>query len=128
MEVLRRLRREYGYKLVTVASFHHNIGGGGPAGGVRPDGPDGAAGADDVPGATDADHPRGRRRRHRARDGGDAPDEADLAVVNRTRPGTLSSRRTGGWPRWSWARARRFRPPGTSTRRSASTFSCTNGT
>src|SRR5690554_7114243 len=33
MEVLRRLRREYGYKLVTVASFHHDIGGGGPAGG-----------------------------------------------------------------------------------------------
>lgn len=25
MEVLRRLRREYGYRLVTIASFHHRL-------------------------------------------------------------------------------------------------------
>lgn len=68
MDILRRLRREYGYKLVTVASFHHDIGG-------RRD--DGAESAD------------------RAADGvehvtvGDGPDEADLAVVNRARPGDI---------------------------------------
>lgn len=60
MDVMRRLRREYGYRLITVASFHHDIGG------------------------SDSDD-----------DGeehvtvGDGPDEADLAVVNRTRPGDI---------------------------------------
>lgn len=87
MEVLRRLRREYGYKLVTVASFHHDIGGDGPAGGGEPDGTDGAAGADDAPGATDAPGAAGAGIEHVTV--GDAPDEADLAVVNRTRPGDI---------------------------------------
>src|SRR5690606_718088 len=87
MEVLRRLRREYGYKLVTVASFHHDIGGVGPAGGGEPDGTDGAAGADDAPGATDAPGAVGAGIEHVTV--GDAPDEADLAVVNRTRPGDI---------------------------------------
>src|SRR5690606_40268840 len=82
MEVLRRLRREYGYKLVTVASFHHDIGGGGPAGGVGPDGPDGAAGAEGREGATDAPGAVGGGIDHGAV--GDSPDYADLAVVNRT--------------------------------------------
>lgn len=58
MDVLRRLRREYGYRLVTVASFHHHIGGTGEEG---------------------VEHVTV----------GDAPDEADLAVVNRARPGDI---------------------------------------
>ena len=57
MEILRRLRREYGYQLVTVASFHHDLG----------------RGNDGVEHVTV----------------GDGPDEADLAVVNRTRPGDI---------------------------------------
>lgn len=28
MDILRTLQREYGYRLVTVASFHHNVGAG----------------------------------------------------------------------------------------------------
>ncbi len=58
MVVLRKLRKEYGYRLVTVASFHHNIG---------------AGDQDGVEHVTV----------------GDGPDEADLAVVNRTRPGDI---------------------------------------
>lgn len=58
MEVLRRLRREYGYRLVTVASFHHDMGRNGEDG---------------------AEHVTV----------GDGPDEADLAVVNRARPGDI---------------------------------------
>lgn len=51
--LLRRLQPEFGYNLITVASFHHEI-----------------AGAQHVT-------------------VGDAPDEADLAVANRTRPGDI---------------------------------------
>lgn len=58
MDVLRRLRKEYGYRLVTVASFHHEIGRG-----------------DDA----DVEHVTV----------GDGPDEADLAVINRTHPGDI---------------------------------------
>src|SRR5690606_24694121 len=66
MEVLRRLRREYGYRLVTVASFHHDIGEGGP---------DGAVGAADA----GLEHVTV----------GDGPEEADWAGANRTRPGDV---------------------------------------
>lgn len=58
MTILRRLRREYGYTLVTVASFHHQIGGGDEE---------------------NMEHVTV----------GDGPDEADLAVVNRARPGDI---------------------------------------
>lgn len=58
MSVLHRLRREYGYRLVTVASFHHDIGGNDDEG---------------------VEHVTV----------GDGPDEADLAVVNRARPGDI---------------------------------------
>jgi len=58
MDVLRRLRREYGYRLVTVASFHHDMG---------------RHGEDGVEHVTV----------------GDGPDEADLAAINRTRPGDI---------------------------------------
>lgn len=53
MDTMRRLRREYGYRLVTVASFNHNIEG--------------------------TEHVMV----------GDGPDEADFAVVNRTRSGDI---------------------------------------
>ena len=51
--ILRRLQREYGYRLTTVASFNHNIQG--------------------------ADHVMV----------GDGADEADLAILNRTRKGDI---------------------------------------
>lgn len=57
MEVLYRLRREYEYRMVTVASFHHHV---------------------DV-GEEGEEHVTV----------GDGPDEADRAVVNRTRPGDV---------------------------------------
>lgn len=69
MAILRRLQREYGYRLVTVASFHHVI----VAGATHAD----ACGGDDS-GAGD------NRVEHVTV--GDGPDEADLAVVNRARP------------------------------------------
>lgn len=53
LDILRRLREEYGYRLVTVASFNHDIDG--------------------------ADHIMV----------GDGPDEADLALLNRTRRGDI---------------------------------------
>lgn len=53
LDTMRRLQREYGYRLVTVASFNHNIEG--------------------------TDHVVV----------GDGPDEADLAVANRTKAGDI---------------------------------------
>lgn len=53
MDIMRRLQKEYGYRLITVASFNHNIEG----------------------------------TEHIVV--GDGPDEADLAIANRTRPGDI---------------------------------------
>lgn len=69
MDILRRLRREYGYRLVTVASFHHDIGRGHRHSG----------GGGDVDGDDGIEHVTV----------GDGPDEADLAVVNRAKPGDI---------------------------------------
>lgn len=68
MDVLRRLQREFHFRIVTVASFHHDIRG---ADGARPKG----FRTDETP----WEHVTV----------GDGPDEADWAVANRTRSGDI---------------------------------------
>lgn len=97
MDVLRRLQREFGYRLVTVASFHHDIG---PSlnrpgradrpgvGGNHQEAPPAGPGADpDHPDARDEAGGGSPDREHVTV--GDGPDAADFAVVNRTKAGDI---------------------------------------